>query len=93
MLGTLIDSLDDPDVAAGVVEALDEPILARRLDAVAETQGLPVADLMASTVRSFMETASDDLFVQLMGIMSRAEDPGLAALRAILLKALPETAT
>jgi hypothetical protein len=40
-------------------------------------------------VRSFVETASDDLWTQLVGIMNRAEDPGLAAMRAILVKAFP----
>ena len=29
---------------------------------------------------------------QLIGIMTRAEDPGIAAVRAILTRALPETA-
>ena len=47
---------------------------------------------MASALRYFMETASEDYWVQLIGIMSRAEDPGLAAIRAILTKALPDTA-
>ncbi|WP_281004751.1 hypothetical protein [Mesorhizobium hawassense] len=38
-----------------------------------------------------MDTASDDLWTQLIGIMNRAQDPGLAAMRAILDKALPRT--
>ena len=45
--------------------------------------------LVASAVRSFLDTASDDLWTQLIGIMNRAEDPGLAAMRAILTKAFP----
>ena len=89
MLGTLIASLDDPEVAAGVV-ALDDPALAVRIAAAAAALGRPPAEIVAATVRDFLDTASDDHWVQLIGIMNRAADPGLAALRAILSKALPE---
>jgi hypothetical protein len=51
--------------------------------------GQSQAQLVASAVRSFLDTASDDLWTQLIGIMNRAEDPGLAAMRAILTKAFP----
>jgi hypothetical protein len=36
-----------------------------------------------------LETASDDHWLQLVGIMNRAPDPGLAAVRAIPARALP----
>jgi hypothetical protein len=92
MLGALIDSLDDPKVAERLLVRLDAPALSRRLGEAAARDGVPVAQVMASTLRYFMETASEDHWVQLIGIMSRAQDPGLAAIRAILTKALPETA-
>jgi hypothetical protein len=89
MLGRLIASLDDPEVAAGLVAALGDPDLLGRLAAAAKTAGQPEPALVASAVRHFVETASDDLWTQLIGIMNRAEDPGLAAMRAILTKAFP----
>ena len=92
MLGKLIDSLDDPKVALGLVAAVNEPSLHARLGVAADTACRPPADVVASTVRGFLDSASDDDWVQLVGIMNRAEDPGLAALRAILEKALPSTA-
>ena len=88
MLGHLIDSLDDPGVALGLIAALDEPALLTSLAARADASGQAPADIVASSVRGFLDTASDDHWVQLIGIMSRAEDPGLAAMRAILTKAL-----
>jgi hypothetical protein len=91
MLGRLIASLDDPAVAAGLVAAVDDPALLGRLAAAAKAAGEPEAVLVASAVRNFVETASDDLWTQLIGIMNRAEDPGLAAMRAILTKAFPPT--
>lgn len=89
MLGQWLDSLDDPKVALGLVAALDDPSLARRLVAAADAAGRAPADVVASTVRGFLDTASDDHWLQLVGIMSRAEDPGLAAVRVILRTVLP----
>jgi hypothetical protein len=91
MLGRLIASLDDPTVAMGLVEACDQPALRLRLTAAARRAGREPAEIVGSTVRRFMETASDDHWTQLIGIMNRADDPALAALRAILEKALPPT--
>ncbi|CAH1690665.1 conserved hypothetical protein [Hyphomicrobiales bacterium] len=89
MLGQLISSLDEPDVALRLLVALDETALQRRIDDAAAASGRTREDILASTVRGFLETASDDEWLQLIGIMGRATDPGLAAMRAILEKALP----
>ncbi len=75
----------------GLLAAVDEPALLTRLAAAAEESGRLPADIVGSAVRNFMETASDDLWTQLIGIMNRAEDPGLTAMRAILEKALPQS--
>ncbi|MBB5575468.1 hypothetical protein [Rhizobium paranaense] len=92
MFGTLIASLDNPETAAALMDALGMEGLAERLEMAAAAEGIEPAAYLAITVRSFMETASDDHFVQLIGIMNSAKDPGLAAIRAILAKALPEAA-
>ncbi|MEW6644914.1 MAG: hypothetical protein AB1586_30720 [Pseudomonadota bacterium] len=89
MFGQLIAELDNPSVASGLAAALDQPSLMKRLASAAAAEARPAADVMASTVRGFLEVASDDDWLQLIGIMNRAEDPSLAALRAILDKALP----
>jgi len=91
MFGRLIESLDDPEAALGLIAALEEPSLSKRLAAAADAAGRPPAEVMASAVRGFLDTASDDHWLQLVGIMNRAEDPSLAAIRAILEKALPES--
>jgi hypothetical protein len=90
MFGTLVASLDDPRIAADIVAALDDPGLAARLATAADDAGRAPSEVIASTVRRFLDTASDDHWLQLVGIMNRAADPGLAAVRAILAKALPE---
>ena len=50
------------------------------------------AELLAGAVRDFLDTADDEVWTQLVGIMTRAEDPGIAALRAVVARALPEAA-
>jgi len=89
MFGQLIAELDNPSVASGLAAALNQPALMARLARAAAAEARSAADVMASTVRGFLEVASDDDWLQLIGIMNRAQDPSLAALRAILDKALP----
>ncbi|WP_292269483.1 hypothetical protein [Mesorhizobium sp.] len=74
-----------------IVAAFDEPTLLARLAAAANEAGRSPADIAGSAVRHFVDTASDDLWTLLIGLMNRAQDPGLAALRAILDKSLPGT--
>ncbi|CDX53670.1 conserved hypothetical protein [Mesorhizobium plurifarium] len=90
MLGDIIASLEDPRAATAIVAAFDEPALAARLTAAADVSGRSPAEIVGSAVRNFIDTASDDLWTQLIGIMNRAPDPGLAAMRAILEKTLPD---
>lgn len=89
MLGNLIASLEDPDAAMAIVAAMDAPDLVARLAAAADKTGRSPADLVGSAIRNFIDTASDDLWIQLIGLMNSSQDPGLAAMRAILEKALP----
>jgi len=91
MFGSLIASLDNPKIAAALIEAVGIEGLAERLEQAAAAEGMQPAAYLAAVVRAFMETASDDHFVQLIGIMNRAEDPGFAVIRAILHKVLSET--
>ena len=90
MFGDLIASLHDPKVALGVVASLDDPSLVARLAAAADERGGEPSETVRAAVHGFIDTASDDDWMQLMGIMNRAGDPGLAAVRAILSRRLPE---
>jgi hypothetical protein len=93
MLGDIIASLEDPKAAMAVVAAFEDPGLLARLAAAADAAGRSPADIIGSTVRNFVDTASDDLWTQLIGVMNRAQDPALAAMRAILEKTLPDFET
>jgi len=83
MLGDLIAKLDRPGVAAAVLATLD-PVIAGQIEKRAAAEAMPVADFVAGAVRDFVERADDDLWFQLITVMRKAEDPGIAAIHAIL---------
>ena len=83
MLGDLIANLDRPDVAAAVLTTMD-PIVATRIEQRAAAAAMTTADFVAGAVRGFVERADDERWFQVLTIMRKAEDPGLAAIQAIL---------
>ena len=84
MLGELVAQLDRPEVAAGALAALEDRDLESTIRRYADSNDLAVSDCVAGIVRSFLDQADDEAWVQLIGIMARAENPGVAALGAIL---------
>ena len=83
MLGDLIATLDRPGVAAAVLTTLD-PALAVQIEKRAAAEAMTPADFIAGAVRDFVERADDDLWFQLLTVMRKAEDPGLATIHVIL---------
>ena len=83
--------IDDPRPAPlpNLVAALDAPDLLARIGRAAAAEGQTPSAYLAVSVRTFVDTASDDAWLQLVGIMNRSEDPSLAAMRAILEAILP----
>jgi hypothetical protein len=89
MLGDLIAQLDQPRVAASVLTVLDPGII-REIEQHAAVESMTVADFAAGAVRAFVEYAEDDLWFQLLTIIRKSDDPGLAAVRTILTWAVTE---
>ena len=83
MLGDLIANLDHPEVAEAVLTTID-PIVAIQIERRAAAAAMTTADFAAGAVREFVERADDERWLQLLTIMRKAEDPGLAAIQAIL---------
>src|SRR6516164_4283514 len=83
MLGDLIANLDRPDVTAAVLTTLD-PIVATRIEQHAGAAAMAVADFAARAVRDFVEHADDERWFQLLTIIRKADNPGVAAIQAIL---------
>ena len=59
--------------------------MSRDRSSVAQRQRpMTVADFVAGAVREFLESADDDLWFQLLTIVRKSDDPGLAAVQTIL---------
>ena len=83
MLGELIAQLDRPDVANNVMTSLDSDVV-RLIERRATAASMSVTDFVAGAVREFIESASDDLWFQLLTIVRKSDDPGLSAVQTIL---------
>jgi hypothetical protein len=83
MLGDLIAGLDRPDVIEAVLTTLS-PVIRERLEARAAEASMTVADFAAGAVREFVEYADDELWFQMLSVMRKTDDPGIAAVQTIL---------
>ena len=83
MLGELIGQLDDPETAAAVVATL-EPQARDDLTRRADSLSMSVEAFVSGAVHEFVERADDDLWFQLITVIRKSEDPGLAAVQTIL---------
>ena len=83
MLGDLIAQLDRPDIAATVLATL-EPGIKEQVAQRAADRSMTEPDFAAGAVRAFIDEADDDLWFQLLTIIRKSDEPGLAAVRTIL---------
>jgi hypothetical protein len=83
VLGSLISQLDRPDIAADVLQTLD-PEVVEAVNARAAAFEMNVTDFVAGAVRTFVDSADDDLWFQLLTVMRKAQDPGLVAVQTIV---------
>jgi hypothetical protein len=83
MLGDLIAALERPEVVADVLSTL-RPDLAEKIAERAAQASMSVGDFSAGAVRAFLDEADDDLWFQLLTLIRKSEDPGLAAVQTIL---------
>jgi hypothetical protein len=84
LLGDLLSRFDDENVAQEAVLALGDLAMVARLREAADANGLAFGALAAGAVRRYAAEASDEEWTTLMGVLSRAPDPGSACLRRAL---------
>jgi hypothetical protein len=58
--------------------------VARQIERRAAAASMPLADFVAGAVREFLDNADDDQWFQLLTIVRKSDDPGLAAVQTIL---------
>jgi hypothetical protein len=83
VLGDLIAQLDRPDVAASVLATMDSDV-AGQIERQSAATSMTIEEFVSGAVRDFVESAGDDLWFQLLTIVRKSDDPGLAAVQTIL---------
>ncbi len=84
LLGDLLSRFDDENVAQEAVLALGDLAMVARLREAADANGMAFGAFAAGAVRRYAAEASDEEWITLMGVLSRAADPGSACLRRAL---------
>jgi hypothetical protein len=70
-------------VTAGVLATLN-PAVSESIGHRAADLSMSPAEFVTGAVREFIESASDDLWFQLLTHIRKADDPGLVAVQTIL---------
>lgn len=81
LLGDLLARFSDKSIAVETVFGLGDLALVAKLSEQAEADGLTLGTYAASAVRRYAEEASDQEWVNLMGALGRAQDPGMVCMQ------------
>ncbi len=88
LLGDVIASFEDPAFAGEALLALDDLALTAAIAAAADEEDMTAGEFAMQSVGAFVDGASDERWLTLIGLMSRADNPGQVFLRRILSDAL-----
>lgn len=88
LLGDILKKFSDQNAAIEYLLALGDLPLAARVQNLATLEGEPVGEFVAATVQRYASLASDEEWLTLLGLISRAKDPAAAYLRRALEKSL-----
>ena len=92
MLGHILGALTDTAAGEATLAAIAEPALVARVREAAAAEGVRVDAFLSATVRQMLDHAEEDMWLDLLGRMSRAPNPGVIALHALLARAFPDPA-
>ncbi len=81
LLGDIIARLTDETTAAETILGLGDLGLLADMRIQAENNGVSLGAYAAWTVRTYADNASSDEWTNLMGALSRSDDPGATCLR------------
>jgi len=90
LLGEQIARLEDETVAAETLLGLGDLTLTARVSEAAAREGVTPGAFIAESVGRFVRGASNEDWLTLVGLMSRAENPGQAFLMRVLHAVLPQ---
>lgn len=87
-LGDVLAKFEDVDFATEAMFAIDDLVLTTRIGEAAVAEELSPGEFAMQLIRRFVNGASDEEWLTLIGIMSRAENPGQVFLRRVFSNAL-----
>lgn len=90
-LGDVIARFEDDAFVSETLFALDDLTLTARINAAAVEENVSAGEFAAQAVGQFVNSASDEEWLTLIGLMSRADNPGQVFLRRVLSNALPRS--
>lgn len=94
LLGDIIARLDDEAVADETLVRLGDLVLLGRVREAAAVEGETAGAFAARAVRLFSDSASDEDWVSMIGVMGQTTEPGMVCLRKMVEFALrPQAAS
>ena len=90
MLGDILIRLTDPATAETTLAVVGQPQLHDRIASAAAAESRPVGALVASKVRHLLDHGGEDLWLDLLGVMSASPQPGAVAVNRIITLAFPD---
>lgn len=90
MLGKILNGLTNASTAEAVVADVANPAVLQRIRSAAGAEGMPVGAFVASKVRYLVEHGAEDLWLDLLGVMSGSPQPGVAAIERMITCAFPD---
>ena len=88
-LGDVIARFEDEAFVNETLLSLDDLALTARVTSSAAENSVSAGEFAAQAVGQFVNGASDEEWLTLVGLMSRADNPGQVFLRRVLANALP----
>jgi hypothetical protein len=89
LLGDVIARFEDEAVVSETLFALDDLALMARIATLAAENSVSAGEFAMQSIGRFVNGASDEEWLTLLGQMARAEDPGQVFLRHALSNAWP----
>lgn len=90
-LGDVIACFEDDAIVSEMLIALDDLALTARIAASAAENSVSAGEFAARAVGQFVNGAGDEEWLTLIGLMSRADNPGQVFLRHVLSNASPQS--
>lgn len=89
MLGRIVEALTNIATVDEAVAAIATADVWQRIETAAEAESTATGVLVASRVRHLIEHGGEDIWLELLGVMSGSPQPGAAAIERILARAFP----